>query len=477
MSVYNCNCGAEAGFFCAEDQVHLCLSHKIQHPGHSLYFNQSFIKAKDKNSLINELKTLQKTCQASADQLQNLVEKVYNEINQVFQKEHEKIMNSLSSLQNILDILQSQEQFPVALNIFSKIMNNPKLLIESLKHRANLFINEKILKKIQNVVKFYSNVEDLIYESLEFDPPSDQLKEEMEAKYKVLKNANSFRLPSEDGLLGEWINSLSVMRNVDNFRALTIGGEEIDDESIDGYSLLPAVFFIRELALVKFETHQLELISKRVLSKCKHLNKVMFLECDIQELTIKAIKEALNQTHDLKEMIFNKCENGDILCSIPESLNLKYLTTLAFSAAMISDEGLEKISLLFPRMPSLKYLFLDSNSFGLQGSVYLIIYLPFLQELIEINLSNNKIGGCLGGIWKSLSKIKGIKTMNFSSTGAEESQLELIQASLSSFQYLESVYLDMSIQENFLRMMRSTLPSYTHIYRENSDDHVSFEFK
>jgi hypothetical protein len=144
---------------------------------------------------------------------------------------------------------------------------------------------------------------------------------------------------------------------------------------------------------------------------------------------------------------------------------------------MISDEGLEKISLLFPRMPSLKYLFLDSNSFGLQGSVYLIIYLPFLQELIEINLSNNKIGGCLGGIWKSLSKIKGIKTMNFSSTGAEESQLELIQASLSSFQYLESVYLDMSIQENFLRMMRSTLPSYTHIYRENSDDHVSFEFK
>ena len=478
MSIYQCACGVDAVFFCNQDQSHLCLPHfQVHISSHDSYFNLNSVSQSEIKGLCNELQKLKKKIEDQMNELQDSLNEIYKEINELFEKEYSKLVSSLHSIQILVDTLNSENNYVKALSIFPKLYSNPKLLIESIFHRVNLFKNQNYLRKFNKIIKVYSDIDSLVQEFTEPEIPDDEMKQMMNLKYEIQKKASTFKGIDEDSIINEWIQSLTVQRNIDNYKSLALNGEDYDYKTITALSFLPTVFFLKEIALVSFESNSFEQVSQEFLLKCKHLNKLLIDDCDLTKKSVSIINQALVSCQPLKEFIINKCESGDIINQIILNLNLTQLTTLVISKAMISDESIEIISKLFPKTPELKYLHLDSNNFTIQGSIFLVIYLPFLKQLIDINLSNNKIGECVGLICQSLARIQYLRSLNLSSTDTHSSQYDLILSSLPRLKHLESVYFDMTIPENILSTLKQNLPNYTHIYRENPEQAMSFEFK
>lgn len=477
MSKYQCECGVDAVFYCNQEQAHLCSSHFQTHDNsHDCYFNLNSISQSHLKSLTNELLILKKKVEGHMKELQVSIEEIYQKINDQFERENSKLMTSLNSIQVLLDTLGSKESYVKALSLFPQLYSNPKLLIESIVHQVNLFKNQNYLDKFNKIIKVSSNVDSLVQELKQPELPDDEMIKMINLKYEIKKKASTFKGIDEDSVLNDWIQSLSIQRNIDKYKSLAINGEDFNNQEIAALSLLPAGFFIKEIALISFESIPLEQFSQEVLLKCKHLNKILIDDCDLTQKSVSTINQALTSSQPLKEFIINNCESGDIINQITMNLNLTQLTTLVISKAMISDESIEIISKLFPKTPELKYLHLDSNNFTIQGSIFLVIYLPFLTELIDINLSNNKIGECIGLICQSLSRISSLRSINLSSIDIHSSQYDIILSTLTRFKNLESIHLDMSIPENILKILKQNLPNYTHIYRENLEQATSFEF-
>lgn len=474
---FSCDCGAEALFYVKTEQRHLCLAHRKAYKGYDeVYFNKAMLPKKVYNDVLAGLKETRRICENNLDALQDLVEGIYNQINEIFTRQSQKLLSSLTKINEIVETFENPDQFVRALNIFTLIQDNPPSLISSLKHRVSLKANKQLTNLLNSSLQVYSNLDDLLENSSDPTPPSDFFKKDLKMRQDLYKVSKNYHPPENSGQLTDWINSINMPRNLANFKTLSITGLNISDEIIEGYSLLPNIFYIKELSLVSFEKNQFESIALKVLHQCKHLKKLQIEDCEVSNQASELIMNSLSDLEDFSEIIFNDCQAGDLLSVIPSKLNLSSLQTLAFSKSLLADEGIETVSKLFQKMHSLKYLYLDSNSFGSQGAVYLVMNLGFLQELVDIDLSSNKIGECLGFIFQSLSLIQRLARINVSSTETHESQYELILAALGKFLYLESIVFDMTLPKTFLKQAKGSVPEFCMVFQDNPDLEMCFEF-
>lgn len=472
-----CHCGAEASFFIGTEQKHVCLAHrKAYKERDDVYFNKAMLSKKVVYEVVKALKETSLICENALGRLQDMIEETYNMVNEVFTRESQKLLSSLNKINQIVESFENSEQFVKALNIFTLILDNPPSLISSLKHRVSLKSNNQLIKLFESSLQVNSNLEDLLDYSNTQCPPSEVFKKDLKMRQDLYRVSKNYHPPENAGQLTDWISSINMPRNLANFRTLSISGHNINDEIIEGYSLLPNIFYIKELSLVNFEKDSFESVALKVLTQCKHLKRLQIEDCDVSKQASELIMNSMSELEDFSEIIINDCQAGDVLAVIPSKLNLSSLQTLAFSKCLLADEGIEVVSKLFPKMLSLKYLYLDSNTFTSQGAVYLVMNLGFLLELRDIDLSNNKIGECLGFVFKSLSLIPRLGRINVSSTDTHETQYELILASLNSFVYLESILFDMTLPKSFLIEVKKSVPEFCVVFRDNPEQDMCFEF-
>jgi len=465
---YLCSCGNEANFYAETEQKYLCLFHRKYYRGEGrVYFNKKVLKSKVLNDMIGKLRELSMECEKALDGLQSMVEKIYREVNEVFERESSKLLSSMAKIEEIVETIQNPEQFVNALNIFTLIQDNPAFLLSSLKDRVSLKINPRFTKTLQSVIQVHSSLEDLLYAPSPMPAAPLSYQTTSKTRYDLLKVAKNYHPPSNEGQLTLWIESIDIPRNLSQFKTLSISGENINEEVIDGYSLLPSIYRIRDLCLVSFEKDPLDSIVSKLLSQCQHLKRLQLEDCEISKPSSEFIMNSISECEEFSEIIISQCGAGDILAIIPSKVDLKFLTTLSFSKAYLADEGVEMLCKLFPKMHSLQHLHLDNNTFTNQGAVYLILYLSFLQELRDINLSNNKIGECLGFIFQSLSYIR--------STIMHESQYDLVLDCINRFLYLECILFDMTLPSAFLQSVKSAVPGFCHVFKDNPEQEMCFE--
>ena len=473
---YLCSCGAEASFYAELEQKHLCLYHKKHFKAKGqVYFNKQVLKNKVLNEMIGELKELSSECEKTLDGLQIMVENIYRQVNEAFERESSKLLSSLAKIEEIVETLQNPQPFVQALNIFTLVQDNPAFLLSGLKDRVSLKINPRFSKTLESLIQVHSNLEDLLYTPTPIPAAPLSFQSASKIRYDLLKVAKNYHPPANHGQLTLWIESLDVPRNLLQFKTLSISGTDVNEEVIDGYSLLPSVYHVRDLCLISFEKDSFDSIVSKLLSQCRKITRLQLEDCDVSKQSSEFIMNSISECEEFTELIISQCGAGDILAIIPSKVDLKYLTTLSFSKAFLADEGIEVISKLFPKMHSLCHLHLDNNAFTNQGAVSLILHLSFLQELRDINLSNNKIGECLGFIFQSLSYIPLLGKINVSSTMMHESQHDLVLGCVNRFSYLESILFDMTLPQAFLQKVKSLVPGFCHVFKDNPELEMSFE--
>lgn len=475
-----CSCNAKSSYYCETDQVFLCSHHcSTMHTSHQVYFHTSFLKPQSREGILQSLYNLKQKAENGLAFLSEKVQNIYAEINNYYDATYQEILSSIEKIEKMMEDLQKNSEFILAYPILHNFETNANRAILQLQHAFDLQVFDgPILKEIPKFLSLHSKIDDFFSGKKKEYNLDLELCESKRRFYNIFKEAMVNYPPGQNtGVLANWISSSDCKRNCEGLKLLHLNGADITETQLQCFSYIPRMYSLRELAIENFISEDFVKILESTLVHCKQIENLEMENCELEEKTCENFGKALKNCPDLKEIIICRCQNGDSIIKIIQTADLSNLTTLVLSYNIIGDDGIASLSRLFPMLHKLKYLHLDNNIFANQGGLELQIYLQYLTSLIEIDLSSNKIGEVAGEIFKVLSDLPLLSSINFSSIELVTDQEQLILQNSSKLKYLDTFVFDMTIPDNFLFELKRTLPDFAHLYRENPEQGIRVEFK
>ena len=477
-----CQCNAKASYLCANDGANLCSHHFLSlHSNHEVYYYVKNLKKDFRTSIIQGLTLIKSNIESSLCELNARTQRIYNEINEMYNKTQSEIAGALEIVNTMIDDFnKAEEEMIVAYPIISQIELNTARTMEGLKHCFNLQISDvSLLREIPDLFSVFSGVQRLFKASIREQPIIPDLCEKKKHLYNVFREANSrySNISDPSDLLATWIHCMRHSRNTENLRLLSIDGENLSENQIECFGYLPLAYQIKEVMLSNFGKDNFDRVLDTTLSRCRHLENIEIDSCEIEGNICEKLSQVLSNSMYLKEIIISSCETGERIVKSIGNTDLSSLIMLGLPSNMIGDNGIRMLCQFFPRMSRLKYLNLRNNDLGEQAGLELRIYLRYLTKLVEIDLSSNAIGKVAGEIFESLSSLPYLGSIDYSSIQLEEFQEEIIIANVKKLKYLDTFVLDMVLSEKFLRPLKQAVPEFCHIYRNNPDQDVRIEYK
>ena len=480
MEFPKCPCNADSSFYCHTENSYLCAQHYKSHEAsHNCYYYTGLLNPALCNQLIASFQNLKIKVEASVEQLNSQAQKLYDELNSQFQVAYKLIQFDIERIDVILENLQKQNEYIPAIPLFFQVLENESRVISSISQAFSLHIaDQTITQELKKFISIYSGLDEFYTkerEQVQIDP------REIEAivqKYEIMKKAATLHPPSQySDDLSNWIESMNCKRDCEKHKLLWLNGDKLTDHLIEGFSMVPNIFFIKELVLESFSSEGFDQTTDSIVSKCAYVENLQIISCEIDENAATKLSSVLQNNKNLHEIIVDDCQTGDFICVLLQKADLSLLETLVLSQTLIGDSGVSALCKLFPLLHHLKHLDLSKNYFGSQGGIELAIYLKYLTRLYEIKLSSNKIGEVAGEIFMSLSFLPRISSIDISSIDLRQEQHEFIINSIPRMGYLEILVLDFTTPESFMDVVKQIAQKFTHIYTDNPDEKIRIEFK